>query len=334
MIRDGIYFHNVTELESFPYVEGLFLRRYPREIRHILDGHGRVVSEEATGCELRFVTSSKQIRITLGIPEKDSAIRIYKGGMFHSEHRFAAGSRRTLLLEEPAAKFGMVNRKHLLQSGFAPEVWRVCFGRSVGIFYDLNTFGHEVRPPRKEEMPRLRWLAYGSSITHGPDNASLSYVSQAARRLKVDVLNAGLSGSCLFERETAEFLANRDDWDFASFELGINMRDDRPEDVFRSRSRYLLEQVIARHPDKHLFLITIYPNFATFADTNATRMDRRFNEILRSHAEELNHPNLHLIEGDTVMTDMSAMTCDLVHPSEYGHMVMGENLAKQMGPYL
>lgn len=295
---------------------------------------GRFISEEATGCELRFVTDAKHVRVTLGMPETDGRVRIYKGGLLHSEHELQAGAIRTLHLEEPVARFGMVDRKHLLKSGFAPEVWRIIFGNSQAVFYGLNAFGYAIRPPSREEMPIRKWLAYGSSITHGLDNAPLSYIQQAARRLGADVMNLGMSGSCQCEPETADFIAGREDWQLATFELGVNMRDNTTEEQFRSRTGDLLEKVIERHPDHPLFLITIYPNFATFAGSETTERDLRFNQILREHAERLRHPLLHLIEGSDIMRDMSGMTCDLIHPSEYGHMQMGEELAQRMSQLL
>lgn len=330
MIRDNIYFHNVTELEESLEFRGVLLRRFPRAVRHAMGDRGKFIAEEATGCEVRFVTEAKHVRVSVGIPEQDGILRVYKGGMFHSEHYLAAGTVRTLHLEEPTARFSMVDREHLVESGFAPEVWRLCYGRSTGLFAGVNAFGYQVRPPSKEEMPSKRWLAYGSSITHGLDNFHLSYVHQAARRLKLDVMNAGLGGSCLCEREVANFIAGRKDWDLASFELGVNMRDGLSDREFETRTAYLLEETIRLHPDKPLFLITIFPNFATFANSDTTDKDRRFNYTLRNHAERLNHPLLHVIEGDEIMTDMSGMTCDLIHPSDYGHMRMGERLAAHM----
>lgn len=334
LVHEGIGYHNVTELESGGALGGVYLRRYPAAVRHKLGDRGRFISEEATGSELRFVTDAKHVRVTVGAPERECSVYVYKGGLFHSEHRLPAGAIRTLHLEEPAARFGMVDRQMLLQSGFAPEVWRVGFGRSTGMFAGINAFGSEVRPPTREETPALRWLAYGSSITHGLDDYHLSYAHQAARRLGADVMNAGLSGSCLCEPEVADWLAGRNDWDMATLELGVNMRDGMSEETFRERAGHLVERVVDSHRDKPVFLITIYPNFATYAGNEVTEKDRRFNEILREHARLLNRPNLHLIEGAEIMDDMGGMTCDLIHPGAYGHIRMGERLAERINKIL
>jgi lysophospholipase L1-like esterase len=329
MIKDNVYFHNVMEMEEDARAGGVHLYRYPKQVRHALGDRGRFISEEASGCEIRFVTEAPIIRVTLSIPECDGDIFVYKGGLFHSQHRLQAGNALTLQLEEPA-RLRQVDRKQMLRSGFAPEVWRICLGRYTCVWKGLNTFGHPVRPPHAEETPKLRWLAYGSSITHGIYNQPMAYIQQTARRLGVDVYNCGLAGSCLCEKEAADFLAARDDWDVATLELGVNMRGSFTAEQFQERTAYLLEQLVEKHPDKPIFLITIYPNFATHMANEVTETDLKYNEILREHVRKLNHVNLHLVEGSMVLDDFSGLSVDLVHPGEYGHMRMGENLATLM----
>ncbi|SDC07578.1 GDSL-like Lipase/Acylhydrolase family protein [Paenibacillus sp. UNCCL117] len=329
MIRDEVYIHNAAELEPDPRTGGIYVRRFPREVRHALEDRGRWISEEASGCELRFVTTAKTIRVSLCIPECDGEIFVYKGGLFHSQHRLQAGQFRTLQLEEPVRP-NQTDRAQLLQSGFAPEVWRICLGRYTCVWGGVQAFGHPVRPPQADEMPQLRWLAYGSSITHGLYNHPMTYIHQAARHLGADVMNKALSGSCLIEKEAADFLAAADDWQIATLELGVNMRGRFTPEQFLERSAYLLDRIRARHPDKPLFLITIFPNFATFADNEVTETDLRYNDMLREHAHRLNDPQLHVIEGSRVLDDFSGLSVDLVHPSEYGHVRMGCNLAGLM----
>jgi hypothetical protein len=36
---------------------------------------------------------------------------------------------------------------------------------------------------------------------------------------------------------------------------------------------------------------------------------------------------LYLIEGEEILTDFCYLTCDLIHPSDFGHIIMGQNLA-------
>ena len=45
------------------------------------------------------------------------------------------------------------------------------------VFHGIDAFGADIRPPRADEKPALRWLAYGSSITHSSRNG---YPARAA----------------------------------------------------------------------------------------------------------------------------------------------------------
>lgn len=325
MVRDGVYFHHVTETEEAP-AGALKLYRFPAAVRHALSDRGRWIAEEASGCEARFVTDAQTLRVVVRIPETDGDVFVFCGGLFHSQHRLQAGVASTLQLEAPK-RLATVQREPLLASGFAPEVWRVCFGRYTVEWGGVQTFGRPLRPPQAHEQPRTKWLAYGSSITHGMYNQPMTYIQQAARQLGLDVYNCGLSGSCLCEREVADFLAARSDWQVALLELGVNMRDRFTTEQFREATGYLLGQLIRKHPAKPIILITIYPNFATYNESDTTDKDRQFNAILREHVGRLNHPHLHLIEGEQVLDDFSGLSVDLVHPGEYGHMRMAHNLA-------
>jgi hypothetical protein len=79
--------------------------------------------------------------------------------------------------------------------------------------------GAEIRfvseSPLPSELPPKRLLAYGTSITEGTAStaAHLSYLAQAGRRLGMDVVNLGSSGSAYCEPEMAHYIASRKDWD-------------------------------------------------------------------------------------------------------------------------
>lgn len=329
MIRDGIYFHNTAELEESDSYGGTQLYRYPREVRHALGARGRFISEEATGSELRFVTEAENVRVTLLSPDQAGEVAVYRGGVVHSMYRLEAGLPKTLHLEAPP-RLAAMNRDALMESGFAPEVWRVIFGRMTAVLLKLNTFGHPVRPPREDEMPRLRWLAYGSSITHGLGTYPLSYVDQTARRLRADLSNKGLSGACLCEPEAADFFATQCEWDTATLELGVNMRDKFTPEEFETRAEYVVRRLQESHPTKPIFLITVYPNVASHDDSLGGQRERRYNEILRELAVRRQNGHLHLIEGSDVLQDLSGLSCDMLHPGAYGSMLMGEQLSARM----
>lgn len=345
MNLNQVYFHNVHELEALEGLQGVRLQRFPRSVRHALGGpgitQGRRNAQMSTGCEIRFVTEADAVQITLSSLELDGEVIVYQGDYVHSQHLLRAGRLETLQLQR-SERFEWVTGEMLRSGRFSPDVWRIMISRNYSpgrgfcaVFHHLDAFGHAVRPPHADEMPSVRWLAYGSSITHGTGALSHhnAYIQQAAMRLGVDVLNNGIGGSCLCEPEMADWFAQRDDWSFATLEIGVNMRERFTPREFEERARYLLTQMMTFHPEKPIVLITIYPNYATFQlDRNhASKIaEEQFNNILRSLHAEFASPNLHLIEGNEIADDLNGLTTDLIHPSDEGHFSMGLKLAERL----
>ncbi|WP_127583096.1 SGNH/GDSL hydrolase family protein [Paenibacillus koleovorans] len=348
MLHQGIQFHNVADLERQEDIPGLSLQRYPRELRDQLGREvhvmGRRSSTMSSGCEIRFVTSARIVWIYLSASFTDAEIAVYHGDYFHSLHTIKVGGVVGLQLEK-SERLYEIQPDALNQGRFSPDVWRIVACRGIGglssvqvRFHSLDSLGHEVRAPLPEELPAVRWLAYGSSITMGAGaiHQHNTYVQHAARKLGVDVYNKGLSGACHCEPETTAFLSSLE-WDVATLELGINMRTVYKTEEFRQRAEHLVRALLDSQPGKPIFLITIFPNRANyfFNQSNPyTLANNEFNEQLRDIHRLLDDPNLHLIEGSDILTDFSGLTSDLVHPSDYGHILMGERLAERMKPVL
>ncbi|WP_256257680.1 MULTISPECIES: GDSL-type esterase/lipase family protein [unclassified Paenibacillus] len=333
--RHGVYLHNVAELEPAYPAGGMRLQRFPREVRHRLTEKGRTKAMQSNGCEVRFVTEAKMVQVTLGALETNGRVLVFRGDFFHSVHELKAGSICTLQLEQPE-RFSEVSEDKL-EGAFAPRVWRLFIDRFAVVWYGIESFGFAVRPPDPAEMPALTMLAYGSSITQGAGatNAYNGYVHQAARRLGIEALNLGLSGSCYCEPELSDYLAARQDWDLAFLEIGVNMRGTIPAEEFERRASYLLDCLIDNHPGKPVFVTIVYPNRATYfreANHVFSERERRYNEVLAGCVESRRREDLHLLDGARIMSDFTSLTSDLIHPSDYGHQLMGENVANMLRP--
>jgi lysophospholipase L1-like esterase len=348
MIADNIVFHNTAELEQAHGVSGLILQRFPQKVRYALGTetrpNGRYVAEQSTGCEIRFVTEARILRVVLSATLAEGDVVVYNGDFVHSVHRLTPGRVHTLQLEKNP-RFFEVQPEALRTGRFSPNVWRIGISRNyeagIGVqvaFHHLETFGHEYRPPHADEVPYQTLLAYGSSITHG-SGATVhhnAYIQQTARRLGFDILNKGMGGSCLCEAVMADFLAGHQGWDVAALELGINMRESFTTEEFTSRARYLIEQIVTKNPGKPVFLITIFPNSSDhlLAESGSTLANQQFSQAIRDLHHEFALPQLHLIEGHDVLNDFSALASDLIHPSDYGHVLMGERLSQRMAEKL
>jgi lysophospholipase L1-like esterase len=330
----GIEFHNAAALEPLCGMPGLVPVRLPRAVRDGLNFQARFVASGSAGVELRFITSAPRFRIALAAHTEAVNVHVYRGEFGHSDHRLESG-RVTVLHLIPPERFPLVPRECLERGAFSPDLWRVQISDAAVSFLGIETFGAEIRPPRAEEKPKLRWLAYGSSITQ---SWAKGYPIQAARRLGVDLLNKGLSGSCYCEEILAEHLATGETWDFATLELGVNMRGVFSPEEFESRVRHLVGRLRKARPRAPLVVITHFLNLQHFPLPGhggiAAEHQNAYDAILRTLAAELMDDGVHLIEGCDLLTDFTGLSCDLLHPSDFGHIQMGENLARRLLPLL
>ncbi|WP_428386206.1 hypothetical protein [Mucisphaera sp.] len=212
------------------------------------------------------------------------------------------------------------------QCTYGLDVIRLVVDNGVLYLHDIDTYGQPYRKPSPESLPRTRWLAYGSSITEA---SSHGYIHEAARLLKIDVLNKGMSGSCGLEESTARYLVDDCDWDFTTLEWGVNLRGRIEPDEFERRVNTALDLFV--NTGRPVFVITVLPNHAhlRLGDPAVIARQNRFDEVLRdactSRAQA--HPNLSLIEGPDVLHEYSWLTADLIHPTRDGHARMGRCLA-------
>lgn len=337
MIFQNLEFHNVEVLEKTNL--GVMLQRFPKEVRNQL-GHweherGRFYSMASTCCEIRFVTDAPFFRISLSSLEADTCVAIYKGCFFHSVHRIAAGVVTTLHVETPP-HLQQVEPSRLTGYPFSTDVWRIVFGKDAcGIFCGLDVFDHTIRPPCASEKPTLKWLAYGSSITFGVRAGSVenSYVMQAARRVGADVFNKAIAGSCFCDPCIAKYFAEQTFWSFATLELGINMVGRFSAQEFEERASFLVQRLLQSNPGHPVVLLTPFPAHYLFDRDQTSESSRNFGLFglaLEKIEERFRREDLFLIHGSELLTDVSGLTTDLLHPSDYGHILIGHRLAEKL----
>lgn len=340
MIYNNIDFHNVDHLSQVEGMAGLKLCRFPEQFSKqlgIRENHnGRFRAERPHGCELRFMTEAGYFDIGLTAVEADIDILIYYGDMLHSKYTLKEGICTVLHIVKPEI-YEMVDETLLSKGQFAPRLWRILFGMSGNVYFNyLDTFGYKHYPPKKEERPDVLWVAYGSSITCGSVTSlySNSYINQAAIRLGYDVLNKGLSGSCLCEKFVADYLATLE-VDMLTLEVGVNMIMFFDEKEFRKRIEYLLYR-LKDSPSKRIYIIDMFPNKGLIANDHQSKYYvryRTFKEITRELVLEISDERFVTIPGEEIVKDMTYLSTDLLHPSDMGHILMGENLANWIRQY-
>lgn len=333
MIHANVELHNVAELRRVDPLEGLCFQRVPEDVRTCLNEVAQGAIRHPACVEIRFVSDVLTTKITLSCPEGTTEVLVFFG-LFQSPERFRIGSQpQTIEVTLPEQ---MRDLPPALNGppAFAPYVRRVVLGGAPVFLHDIE--GEGLRPPAPDEVPALRYLAYGTSITHGfnATGPHLCYVAQAARRLGADLINLGVGGSAFCEPELADYIAGRDDWHVASLALSVNMiRHGFSLDDFYERVSYMVNTVAGADCARPVFCITIYPyhdDYGTGVSPGCKGRPEEFRQLLRDAVAACPYPNAHLVEGRDILSDISGLAPDLIHPGDNAMIDMGANLARVM----
>ena len=337
MIFKNIDFHNVSDLSQND--DGTYtMHRFPLHVEENLQG-GQSANVITTGVELRFKIKSGSAKIKLynSAGEGNAAtVYQYRGAIIDSWQNYCFSVQGG---KEVVREITNHPETNLLQEvtdsasyPFSPNVIRLVFNSSAIRFVDVEG---DIEPPSSDDIPSVKYLAYGSSITHGSQSYSMatSFVSQVASYFKVDALNKGLAGNARLEKAVADEIAEmgkRGEWDFATLCLGINVTN-IPDEDFKERVDYMLGKVSKENPEKHIFAISpVYSRDDMIGKDNLNR----FRKIVENAVAEINLPNLHYINGLSLLSDARGLSGDLVHPSPDGANEIARNLIKYIKAFI
>ena len=318
IIRDGILFHNVEEM--IPVEDGWQLCRFPEEVRLRLNHTAQFHAYQCGGVELRFRMVSEEINIYMRTPDDTEALPalIYFGGFqgsWDQSARTVGTARSCLHLRKPKnirwLREAMAGREMI----YDPDMVRIVLPCNVCIYMGIDG---EVEPPRPGDATEKRLLSYGSSITHASLalGAHQSYAYQLARNLGYDSVNLGLAGSCHLEKEMAEYITSRKDWDVMTVEMGINMLG-FTEEAFRERVRAFVDRMAA--DGRPVFVTSLF----AYLGENQEKGDA-FRRIVKEETEG----KLPFIDGLELMGDKTLLAEDLVHPAVAAHTMIAQRWAE------
>ncbi|MBQ8509821.1 MAG: hypothetical protein IJ493_07945 [Clostridia bacterium] len=330
MLYNNFELYNIAEL--IPAEDGgHYMSRVPSHVRAAMSEQGQRMAIGLTGCEMRFVINNGKAEITLQTtqPGVTTYALLYYGGVqagWQTVRHYIYDHPTTITIEPPA---GMDTLRAISDAAgypYSPEVCRIVF--ECGSLILLDAKG-DVRPPKADEVPSRRFMMYGSSITHGSlaCTPNMTYLEQISRRLGMDMYSFGFAGSCCMERAVCDYICAQDEtnprrWDFAVFELGINVLH-IAEDDFASRVKYLLDTAQAKNPGKKLFVIDIYYHSGDLLGSPKTDAFRR---IVREACE--GRENVMHIDGRTLLTSARGLSADFTHPNVDGVSEIAQNLGR------
>ncbi len=324
MIFQGLELHNVVDM-----VQGesgnLICCRLPAAVRVQCNPGCQHAAMAAANVEMRC-HPGKDAAVELFVEGRaEERVEIYQGDFLVGLQRVGPG-RCTLPLALHAKTDLLVTLAERHGSLFDPHLLRVCFDREtrVGV---LGVSG-KVTPPLLGETPALRYLAYGSSITHGCGLSVMDgYAARTAQLLGADLLNLGVSGSAHCEAELADYLAARDDWDFASLEMGVNLIGILDPATFRTRVEGFVRRLSAS--GRPLFCIDMWRHEADYG-THDPWKQVAFRQAVREVVTELQLPHVIHVDGSVAPRTLAGLSADLVHPSPVGLEDMAAYLAGLM----
>ncbi len=122
----------------------------------------------------------------------------------------------------------------------------------------------------------------------------------------------------------------------ATLALSVNMQG-FAMDEFSERVSYMVNKVAGADTSRPVACITLYPYFRDFGIEPVGQYGgtpEEYRQALREAVSTCPHPNVHLIEGPEILTDISGLTADLIHPGDNGMIEMGRNLAAKLSPLL
>ena len=337
MIHHNVELHNIAEVHQVPGKGGVRLQRVPETVREKLNPGAQLRMLSPACAEIRFVSADGRAKVTLSCLEGATTVVVFYGP-FQQGGLIAVPEKETTIEVELPERLRALDGRVGAQMPFAPNVIRLMLAGGPCVLHGVE--GQGLRPPRAEELPRLRYLAYGTSITHGAAATAphLAYVSQTARRLGADLINLGVGGSAYCEPELADYIAERKDWQVASLALSVNMMGGGFSlEAFYERVAYMVNRVAGSDTARPVACITLYPHFRDrgeqFSSPNDKGTAEQFRQMLRDAVRRCPYPNARLIEGPEILTDIGGLTADLIHPGDHGMIQMGENLAQRLAPW-
>ena len=332
MIYENVELHNVEDLT--PLSGGVRFQRVPEEVRRQINEKARLRVLNPDNCEIRLLCGADGASITVSSEDQTDAWVFY--GTFDGRERYTVGKNPVTIRLKKPRRLDSLDRKWWKDQPISPKVCRIVFGgprRSPIVLHEVA--GGNISPPKSGDLPGTRYLAYGTSITHGHDCAGphLSYAAQTAWHLKADLINLGVGGSCHCEKAFADHIARREDWDIASLALSVNMQGFKLEE-FRKRVEYMVNTVTGADTTRPVACITLYPYYRDFGLSERGPeyggMPEEYRQILRETVEKCPNPNAYLVEGPELLTDIGGLTADIIHPSDNAMIEIGYKLAGKL----
>jgi hypothetical protein len=339
LIWQNAHLHNVDHVEPNADGDGVRLSRVPREVWAKLNTMGKTRAFAAAGAELRFNLVGAEARVFLRFVENRGGkaqdwpvlAELYQGGFLMRCVEFGQ-TWTSIVIRKRSNSAALANESaERGADGFDPALVRLMLPYMPET--QLLRIEGEITPPRADQVPARCYLAYGSSITHGSYalRTGETYPAQVGRALGANVLNLGFGAAAFLEPEMAQWIAGRQDWDFASLELGVNLLRPVTTEQFARRVDIFLRTIVTAQPRRPVFVIDIFTSGKEF-EANPKRAE--FRQVVRDAVAGLRSNYVQHVDGRRLLTRSTGLCFDLLHPSSDGFNEIAARLSAEMEPTL
>lgn len=314
--------HNVEELH--PVEDGLRVQRVVEEWRKRFPEGAAWRALQSANVFLRFQSDADQITVRWRNidppppPDQERTGEVFCNG-------------------KELARFQLLARQERAFTSPGGGLWEVHFPWAASVvFQGLGVDdGCRVSPEKAEGPPKVRWLAYGDSITQGFTSYSGTgtWVWIASQLMGVEPINMGFGGAAFGEEIIAHYVASRPDWDLLTLTFGINNfgNGDTAAGVAAKYERFL-DIVREAHPDKPVQCITPIITLPWDVEGEPTPRGESVQAFRDAIADGVNarmatDSHLYLVNGLDCVGDAGGLE-DVVHPNNLGMRWFGKKVAE------
>lgn len=328
--KEDVVFHDVTEDwcrlygVTPPVSEKACFRRMPEEVAVTVNAGVAQLNNNSAGGRVRFCTDSPYVAIhaeVVGSPMLNMSPYGRAGFDLYMEREDGQAYLRTfgcftnivdLCHDMPSREM----REYTLTMPLYSGVRKLY----IGLAEDAV-----IQPPRPYTYEKPV-VFYGSSITQGgcASRSGNSYQGFISRRLDMNYLNLGFSGSAQGEPTMAEYIAGLD---MSVLVYDYDHNAPTP-DHLEATHKPMFDIIRKAQPDLPIVMVS-KPSFRLCeGDMTRADTDRRFAIIKATYeaAVAAGDKNVYLIDGREMMAELTAGegTCDAIHPNDLGFAAMAK----------
>ncbi|MDP4153066.1 MAG: SGNH/GDSL hydrolase family protein [Bacillota bacterium] len=326
--------HGIGETRAVEGRGGVLLQRVPEELRIKLRPGAQREYLKTAGAEIRFtIDEGDSFSFTVSNHIDNGRVKVFFGDYEYKEYIVGSEPQTISVKFEPI---------YFANNGFNLAAAKNFGRKTVRLMLDGNEMhlhgvsAEAAHRPTADELPKLKHLAYGTSITQGykATSPSLCYAYLTAEALGADLFNFGCSGNAFCEPELAHYLAEQP-YDYATFELSVNMFNGGLSlEEYTDRIRYFIKTIAEKSAGRPIFCISIFRYFFDMGLRKHTQQPKgrvdEFRDAYQNIVSELGMDNLHFIDGRELMKDFTGLYGDLLHPSNKGMSEIASNLVPKI----